>query len=363
MVSNENEAETIFFLYTLKKWLIKQVRFITIDFSAHLESGVNKVFPQVHIQKCIFHSIHLFTKAFLKELNRLKKERFSHRIHEWNALQRRSRVLETKKDTEDVEKCKLELEYEDITYAWDIYRTFRKIFSKHTPHRIEYELKTFLSMPRFIKWGGNAVFMDRYRKIFTNRALHFTKKGVNYISTETYRAWRAAIRSLRKEEETLKACFNDIKYLMLMNPLNMKSTHKKLLRNSLKKLPWLRVYRKLIVKYYYQFRLPPEKRKSLSFLSQFITSDATHERLKSAVQTLVKNEDKIFRFQQLPYTYASKKSIKVVDESSNRLIQKLFFVQHGMRTLNNLRMRISKRLKCPIIVSPTMIEKYNTSST
>ena len=205
--------------------------------------------------------------------------------------------------------------------------------------------------------------MEKYRKIFTNRTLNFTKKGLKYISTETYRAWRAAIRSLRKEEETLKAYFNDIEYLMLMIPLNMKSHHKKLLRNSLKKLPWLRVYRKLIVKFYYQFRLPPEKRNSLSFLSQFITSNATHRRLKGAVQTLIKNEDKIFPFQQLPYTYASKKSIKVVDESSNRILQKLFFVQHGMRNLDNLRMRISKWLKCPIIVSLSMIEKYNTSST
>lgn len=357
LVTHENEAETIFFLQTLKKWLSKPVNFITIDFSPQLESGVNEVFPQILTQKCIFHSIHLLTKAFLKELNRLKREKFSHRIEEWNIIQRSSRILEKYNQNTHV----LGLKHHDIQRAWKIYRTLRNIFSTNDPRKVEHELQMFLSTPRFIEWCGSGVFMEKYHNIFTKRALTFTKKGVKYITIETYRAWRAAILHLRREEETLKLHFNDMKYLMLMNPLNMKLTHQKSLRTYIKEFPWLRSYRKLLVKFYYQFRLPPEKRNSLRFLSHFDTVQ-THSRLKSAVKTLIENEDKIFRYQQLPCDLASKKSIKVVDESSNRIIQKLYFTQYGMRTIKNLRMRISKRLNCPIIVSPHMLEKYNTDS-
>lgn len=51
--------------------------------------------------------------------------------------------------------------------------------------------------------------------------------------------------------------------------------------------------------------------------------------------------------------------MKVVNESSNKLVNQLYQTQCGMRTLNNLKMRISNRLKCPIIVSPTLLIKVN----
>ena len=56
LVSHENEIETIFFLQALNKWLIKPVKFMTIDFSTQLESAIHKVFPNIMVQKCVFHS-------------------------------------------------------------------------------------------------------------------------------------------------------------------------------------------------------------------------------------------------------------------------------------------------------------------
>ena len=139
----------------------------------------------------------------------------------------------------------------------------------------------------------------------------------------------------------------------------MKAYHHLKLRKYLKEFPWLRSYRQLLVKFYYQFRLPPEKRAPLSFLSRLITN-TSHSWLKSAVQTLIANEENVFRFQRVPELFPkikASKSIKVVNESCNKLVNRLYQTQCGMRTIENVRMRISNRLNCPIIISPTLLEK------
>ena len=67
---------------------------MTIDFSARIESGVNAIFPNVIIQKCIFHAIQLFTRGLIKELTRVKNELLLAHIKEWNQLRKVSIELE-----------------------------------------------------------------------------------------------------------------------------------------------------------------------------------------------------------------------------------------------------------------------------
>ena len=52
------------------------------------------------------------------------------------------------------------------------------------------------------------------------------------------------------------------------------------------------------------------------------------------------------------------KALKVVWESSMRKINKLYQAQYGLRTLENIQMRISNYLKCPIIVAPNALEEF-----
>ena len=144
-----------------------------------------------------------------------------------------------------------------------------------------------------------------------------------------------------------------------MNPINMKPYHRNKLRRYLKEFPWLRSYRKTLVQFYYQFRLSPDKRGSLSFLYRLI-NDGSHAWLKAAVQTLIENEKNVFRYQCIPEKFPKvkfSKSIKVVNESINKLVNQLHRTQCGMRTLENIRMRVSNRLNCPIIISPALLEK------
>ncbi|MHA1328674.1 MAG: hypothetical protein ACTSRH_15355 [Promethearchaeota archaeon] len=59
------------------------------------------------------------------------------------------------------------------------------------------------------------------------------------------------------------------------------------------------------------------------------------------------------------FSYAkSSRSIKVVNESCNKQVNKLFRIQCGMRTLKNAYIRISRLLGCPIIISPSILNNY-----
>ena len=328
---------------------------MTIDFSARLEAGVNEVFPNVILQKCVFHAIQLLTRGLIKEFTKIKKEHFLDHIEEWKVLRRYTLTSEKDKHATKLTPFK----FNDVEFAKEIYKRLRNCLSCNTPKQIEQALQSFFSTSLFNNWEGKQTFLSKYNDIFIKKKLKYSAKGIKYIIPKIYIAFRTAIREFRKALEETKSHFNKVKYLVLMNPVNMKPYQRNKLRKYLKEFPWLRSYRKLLVKFYYQFRLPPEKRTPLSFLSKLI-SDNSHPWLRSAIQTLIENEEKVFRFQHFQELFPKvkfSKSIKVVNESVNKLVNQLHQTQCGMRTLENIRMRVSNRLNCPIIISPALLAK------
>ncbi len=355
LVTGESEEEATFLLEELKKWLPSVVSFMTIDFSARLEAGVNEVFPNVLVQKCVFHAIQLLTRGLIKEFTKKKKENLLDHIEEWRILRRYTLSLEKEEPIKELTPFL----FTDVERAKEIYAHLRRCISLNDPKHVEEALLSFFTTPIFDKWEGKQVFMSKYEDIFVKKKFKYSEKGIKYIVPKLYKGFRAAIREIRRELEEKKSHFNKVKFLVLMNPVNMEPYHRIKLRRYLKEFPWLRSYRKLLVKFYYQFRLPPEKRTPLSFLSHLIT-DTSHPWLKSAVNTLIENEEKVFRFQHFKELFPKvkfSKSIKVVNESVNKLVNQLHRTQCGMRTLENIRMRVSNRLNCPIIISPTLLEK------
>jgi len=355
LVTGESEEEATFLLEELKKWLPSGVNFMTIDFSARLEAGVNEVFPNVLVQKCVFHAIQLLTRGLIKEFTKIKKEHLLDHIEEWKVLSRYTLSLEKDEHTAELTP----FQFNDVELAKEIYAKIRSCISINDPKQIEQALLSFFATPLLNNWEGKSTFLSKYNDIFIKKKLKYSAKGIKYIVPKIYKGFRVAIREIRKELEEKKSHFNKVKYLVLMNPVNMKPYHRNKLRKYLKEFSWLRSYRKLLVKFYYQFRLPPEKRSPLSFLSRLIT-DTSHSWLKSAVKTLIKNEENVFRFQRFREFFPKvkfSKSIKVVNESVNKLVNQLHQTQCGMRTLENIRMRVSNRLNCPIIISPALLEK------
>lgn len=328
---------------------------MTLDFSGRIEAGVNEVFPNVLLQRCVFHTIQLLTRGLIKEFAKIKKEHLLDHIEEWLVLRRDTLSIEKNEQATEITP----FQFNDVDLAKQIYVQLRNCLSHNNPKQIEHELHSFFSTPLFHNWEGKQVFMAKYTDLFINKKLKYSVKGIKYIIPKIYKGFRAAIRKIRKGLEKSKSHFNKVKYLILMNPINMNPYHRKKLRKYLKEFPWLRSYRQLLVKFYYQFRLPPEKRSSLSFLSHFLT-ETSHSWLRSAVQTLIENEENVFRFQHFPELFPRvkfSKSIKVVNESVNKLVNQLHQTQCGMRTLENIRMRVSHRLNCPIIISPALLEK------
>jgi hypothetical protein len=328
---------------------------MTIDFSARLESGVNEVFPDVIVQKCVFHAIQLLTRGLIKEFTRVKKKYLLEHVEEWKALRTLTLLLEKNKHVREIPPFK----FDDVAFAWQVYNSLKSILSCKNPTRIERELHSFFLSTPFITWKGKHVLLSKYEVIFTKKKFKFSRKAMKYVVPMIYKAFRAAMRDLRTQLEESKARFNKARYLVLMNPVNMKPYHRTKLRKYLKEFPWLRSYRELLARFYYQFRRPPTKRSPLTFLLRLI-SDTSHPWLINAVHTLLENEEKVFRFQHVPELFPktkTSKSIKVVNESCNKLARQLYRTQCGMRTIKNIRMRISNRLKCPIIISPNLLEK------
>jgi hypothetical protein len=217
-----------------------------------------------------------------------------------------------------------ELKFADSKKAWQIYLKLRTIFLLNTPVKIETCLKQFFRASSFGQWKGATLLKEKCDSLFPKHGI--TEKSLDIFKTKVYRAWRAVIRYYRKELEELKSGFKDAKYLVIMNPINMDKFEKKELRKALAKFPWLRTIRRIMTKFYYQFRVSPAKRCSLKFLLNLVSNNS-HAWLKSAVDTLIKCEDQIFRFQVLYKKYPELKNIKaikVVDESTMRKINKIY---------------------------------------
>jgi hypothetical protein len=328
------------------------INYITIDFSDRLEAGVKHFFKDNQILKCTFHACQLLTRGMLKELTRLKNEKYANRIKEYLYIRRVSLKLEK---GAAVPK-ELSLQLRDSKFAWELYLELRAIFSAPDPHKIQTELKRFVESDKVRSWKGGEDLRKRCMEHFPKRAL--TVKGIKYFRKHIYRAWRGVIRALRKDLEGQKSKFNDAKFLILKNPINMNGFERRALRRALKTFPWLRPIRRLLVKFYYQFRVPPAKRVSLKFLLHLL-SEESHVRLKSAVHTLIKYEAHVFRFQIIYQQHPQLKDckgLKVVNETSMRKVNRLYQTQCGMRTLDNFVMRTSHYLDCPIIVAPRVLE-------
>lgn len=305
----------------------------------------------------MFHATQHLTRGLIKEFTRVKNERLLAHIKEWNYLRKVSIALEKNQMIEP----ELNLKFKDTASAWKVYQELRSCLMSKNYREIEQKLSFLFLNPLFMSWKGKSVFLRLYEDIFTKRKFKFSDKSMKYILPKIHQAWRSAVREQRFELEVKKRKFNTIKYLILMNPQNMNPYHRKKLQKYLKIFPWLRYYRKIIVRFYYQFRLNTQKKSSFNFLTQLI-SENSHQWLKAAISTLIENEENIFKFKDIYNSnpkIKSVNSIKVVNESSNRILHQLFQTQYGMRTIENIRMRVSHRLRCPIFISPSLLEKVN----
>jgi len=195
---------------------------------------VRQFFTEEQILKCAFHTPQLLNRGLLKELTRLKNEKYQHEIKELAFLGRFSLEIEAK----DRVLPPKEFKYTDSKQAWQVYLKLRFIFSINNPSKIQADLLAYLTNLSITDWKGVDLLKEKCVSLLPARGL--TSKSLESFKLRVYRAWRAIIRSYRKNLEDLKSGFQDAKYLVLMNPINMDTREKQALRKALKKFPWLR---------------------------------------------------------------------------------------------------------------------------
>lgn len=164
------------------------------------------------IQKCVFRSVQLLTRGYLKELTRIKRKVLDNYIKERKWLRRKTLELEKGK----INKIPNTLKFSDTKEALSIYKKLQSLYSDCTPTEIQNKVTKFFSTSVFRKWNGHPFFLERYQKIFNQRQLNYTKKGLKYIVPKVYK------------------------------PINMESFHSKKLRKCLTTFHWLRNYHKIL---------------------------------------------------------------------------------------------------------------------
>jgi transposase len=336
----------------MKKFLPYDPKMVITDFSPSLMAPIKKVFPNAELGHDYFHTAKLLNKGMLKELSRVQRKEYSSKIAEFNKFRNLTILAEEKKSLSKMSST--------VPFLKSAITLYGRIFSIY----ISKSLDEFRQ-----KWIKFKIYctthkIDAWLKITSEiedkcPACGFTSKNFKKFGKMLCQKWRAYIRTKRIELEKEKGEFSRAKYHILRNPRNMTSYHKRKLRKALKKFPFLREYRQVIVKFHHQFNLKEDSNPSLNFLKTIIKKD-THPRLCSAVNTLIKEKDGIFKYREIlkKYPHLKKgKSIRSNHEQLNRKVNKVARDQYGFRSIKNICRRVEGILNCPIIVSKIFMQQ------
>jgi len=139
----------------------------------------------------------------------------------------------------------------------------------------------------------------------------------------------------------------------------MESYESNTLRKLLKEFPFLRKIRRGVVKFHYQFKAQKNSYRSLKFLKKLIQTES-HSKLKSVINTLIKEEKGIFAYREIYKSNPHLKkgySIRSNNEHWNRKVNQVARDQYGFRSRKNIINRVQGILKCPVIVSESLLSE------
>jgi len=322
-----------------------------MDFSSKLMNGTRAVFPNVLIGHDYFHSAQLLNRGTSKELSRMKTQFFSRKIRSYKSLMRTTIAAE-KDPTFRLSLSSLPLFLQQAAeFYLEILQAFR---SESFPE--------FLQMWDNLKASSIGQKWEHGRRVLEDvcsqlPSCGFTPKNYRKFAKLLCTTWRKYLREDRREVEAEKKEFATLRFLILMNPKNMKDYHTVELRRLLKKFPFLRRIREGIRKFHYQFKADSGSYRSLSFLKKMVTPQS-HSRLKSAVNTLIEEQEGIFAYREMykrDPSLRKKKSIRSNNEHLNAKVNKVARNQYGFRSFANTISRLEGILDCPLIVSPALL--------
>nr|MDO8116427.1 transposase [Candidatus Sigynarchaeota archaeon] len=350
VTSGESEDEIVEFMLWLKAHVRKKPRFFTIDLKPGMDAAILAVFPDVIIIICTFHAVKLLIGGLSRELSRLQRVNHGLFIKECKEARRLSLKIEKAKPTSDTtalnhDTCKKWLEF---------YKAVQEIctISDVVSFRSRY-----IAVLDAIKSWNEDIGM-KYETLLSATLVNneITKKIMPAFKKSIKTKWRAVLLDLRKETEEERTKFARVKHVLLKRPKNVMKWENKLMEEFFTINAWARGIRDVMVRFYELLDNPSGKEQSLSFLDALV-SDGSHEKLKSAVETLKAKQEYVFNYLR---AWKSKKawngikSIKVNAEFINKHINNVFRIQFGFRSDESARYKLEQFLKCPVFFSRSL---------
>jgi hypothetical protein len=163
----------------------------------------------------------------------------------------------------------------------------------------------------------------------------------------------------RHEREKAKKEFAEIKFLLLKQPENLSEHEIHRLATYEVQHPWAAVPRDALLRFYDLLDDPTNKDTSLDFLDALVKPES-HDWLRSAVATLKAKNDYVFNFAkawQAHPKWRDLRGFKVNPEHVMKKVNAVARAQNSFRSDESARFRLERILKCPVIISETILSE------
>lgn len=180
-----------------------------------------------------------------------------------------------------------------------------------------------------------------------------TAKNMKYYRLKVRAALSLVLRQFRQQVEQDQRDFKQVKFLLLKRPEKLSPYESRVLVEFLKIHPEFQKYRDLSLRISNIYHMPPEKLTRTMIEDIELWADP-HPTLRSAVETLKKNIDKIFNFVRLSSHPKYKKYGKiprVTPEPHIKKIKDLYRNKCGFRTLATTQLLLENQLNCQVFIS------------
>nr|MDO8087048.1 hypothetical protein [Candidatus Sigynarchaeum springense] len=348
----ERKEEAIPFLTWIKGLLGKDPEYVTFDFDDTWELSVKIVFPDSIIIICTFHVTQLLTRGLLKEFNRLQKENNTSFIKECTIAR----------------KISLAIDHGETMAAMPVFKQFfcaewfkfyNHIVAICTLDDAGSFTNSYMALLVAMKsWNPTAAALFEKNLAPKWPKQGFTMKGMKNFKSELKKKWRVVLRDIRGDREEKKHEFAKVKYLLLKKPVNLEQWETELLIPFLRDNTWARSYRDTLLQFYTMLDDPPSENPSLEFLDKLVCKES-HKDLKSAVNTLKAKKEYVFNFVKAWKAHPKWKSIrafKVSPEPTMKKINAISRTQYGFRLDESARYKLEQHLKCPVMVSQSVLK-------
>jgi len=353
MTSGESEDEIVEFMLWFKAHVRKEPQYFTIDLKPGMDIAILAVFPTVKIITCTFHAIKLLIGGLSKELNRLQRVNHGIIIKECKEARRLSLKIEKGKST----NSKTVLSHDTCRKWLEIYKVMHEICTDSD--LASFKAKYFALIDTIKAWNKDIGL--KYTTLLAATLVNneITEKTMPILKKSMKAKWRAVLLDIRKESEEEKARFARVKHVLLKKPKNVTKWENEWMEEFFTANAWAHDIRDVMVKFYNLFDDPSGNEQSFSFLDNLIT-DESHERLKSAVETLKSKQEYVFNYLNAwksRRAWNGIKSIKVNAEFINKQINSIFRIQFGFRSDESARYRLEQFLKCPVFFSRSLLRE------